>query len=92
MAVVVRIPTVLRPTTGNKDEISAPPGTVGAVLETLGKQYPEFKSRITAESGKLRAYLNIFVNDEDIRFAKDLETPVKDGDEVSIIPSIAGGR
>jgi len=91
MAVVVRIPTVLRPTTGNKDEISAPPGTVGAVLEALGKQYPEFRSRITGESGKLRPYLNVFVNDEDIRFAKDLDTPVKDGDEVSIIPSIAGG-
>jgi molybdopterin synthase sulfur carrier subunit len=91
MAVVVRIPTVLRPTTGNKDEIAVPPGTVGAVLEALGKQYPEFRSRITAESGRLRPYLNVFVNDEDIRFAQDLETQVKDGDEVSIIPSIAGG-
>jgi molybdopterin synthase sulfur carrier subunit len=92
MPVVVRIPTVLRPTTGNKDEITAPAGTIGAILEALGKQYPEFRSRITAESGRLRPYLNVFVNDEDIRFAKDLETPVKDGDEVSIIPSIAGGR
>ena len=91
MAVVVRIPTVLRPTTGNNDEISVSPGSVGAVLEALGKQYPEFRSRITAESGKLRPYLNVFVNDEDIRFAKDLDTLVKDGDEISIIPSIAGG-
>jgi MoaD family protein len=65
---------------------------VGAVLETLGKQYPEFRSRITADSGRLRPYLNVFVNDQDIRFAQDLETPVNDGDEVSIIPSIAGGR
>ncbi len=92
MPVVVRIPTVLRPTTGNKGEIDAEPGTVGAVLENLGKQFPEFKSRITADSGKLRPYLNVFVNDEDIRFAQDLATPVKDGDEISIIPSIAGGR
>ena len=92
MPVVVRIPTVLRPTTGNKDEIAVAPGTVGGVLEALGRDYPEFRKRITAESGKLRPYLNVFVNDEDIRFAKDLETPVKDGDEVSIIPSIAGGR
>ena len=92
MPVVVRIPTVLRPTTGNKDEISAPPGTVGAVLDALGREYPDFKNRITADSGKLRPYLNVFVNDEDIRFAQDLSTPVKDGDEISIIPSIAGGR
>ncbi|MBI4499931.1 MAG: MoaD family protein [Gemmatimonadetes bacterium] len=91
MAVVVRIPTVLRPTTGNKDEIAAAPGTVGAVLEALGQQYPDFRNRITADSGKLRPYLNVFVNDEDIRFAKNLDTPVNDGDEISIIPSIAGG-
>ena len=91
MPVVVRIPTVLRPTTGNKDEIPVAPGTVGAVLEALGKQYPELRSRITAESGRLRPYLNVFVNDEDIRFVQDLKTPVKDGDEVSSIPSIAGG-
>ncbi len=91
MGAIVRIPTVLRRTTADQDEIEVAPGTVGEVFAELGKQYPDFLSRITGDSGKLRTFLNVFINGDDIRFAEELDTPVQDGDEVSIIPSIAGG-
>ena len=92
MGVIVRIPTVLRRLTGGREELEASGSTVGEVFAELGKEHQEFLARITTESGQLRPFLNVFVNGEDIRFAQELETPVRDGDEVSIIPSIAGGR
>ena len=91
MAATVRIPTVLRKLTAGLDEVPATGDSVGDVLRTLGQSYPAFLERITLETGELRPFLNIFVNGDDIRFAQDLDTPVSDGDEISIIPSVAGG-
>lgn len=87
---VVRIPTPLRPHTGGLDSVEAEGGTVGAVLDHVGTRYPELKSRIF-ESGELRRFVNVYVNNEDIRYLEDLNTPVADKDEVSIIPAVAGG-
>jgi MoaD family protein len=92
MAVTVRIPTVLRKLTSDRDELSAEGATVGDVLDAVGREHGAFLRRITAEDGTLRPFLNVFVNGNDIRFEDSLGTPVRDGDEVSIIPSIAGGR
>ncbi len=91
MAVKVRIPTPLRKITNGKDEVLVQGGTVAEVIENLEKEYPGLKERICDESGKVRRFVNIYLNDEDIRFQKDIMTEVKDGDEISIIPAIAGG-
>lgn len=91
MSVTVRIPTVLRKLTGGHDEVPASGATVGEVFSQVGSEHAEFLDRIT-EGGEVRPFLNVFVNGDDIRFAQGLQTPVRDGDEVSIIPSIAGGR
>ena len=87
----VSIPTPLRPNAGGNATVEAAGETVGAVLADLGRQFPDINRRIFAAEGQLQQYVNVYVNDEDIRFADELETPVKDGDEVSIIPAIAGG-
>jgi molybdopterin converting factor small subunit len=91
MAVTVRIPTVLQKLARGQDEISASGGTVGEVLATVGTNYQELLARITTDEGLVKPFLNVFVNGDDIRFANDLQTSVHDGDEISIIPSIAGG-
>ena len=91
MAVKVRIPTPLRKITKGKDEVLTHGSTVGEVIENLEKEFPGLKERICDEAGKVRRFVNIYLNDEDIRFQKDLSTEVKDGDEISIIPAIAGG-
>ncbi len=87
----VRIPTPLRKLTNGKEEVSATGSTVGALIASLEAEYPGIKERICDEKGQVRRFVNIFANDEDIRFLKNLETPVKDGDEISIVPAIAGG-
>jgi len=92
MAINVRIPTPLRKLTKEKDIVQASGATVGALVEDLEKQFPGLKERICDERGELRRFVNIYLNEEDVRFAKGKETPVKDGDEISIIPAIAGGR
>ncbi len=91
MSVTVRIPTPLQKLTGDKPEISATGGTVQELLQDLDRQYPGFKDRLCDGQGRLRRFVNIYVNEEDIRFLKQEGTPLKDGDEVSIIPAIAGG-
>lgn len=91
MGVTVRVPTVLRKLTGDSAELVATGSTVAEVFRSVGEEHAAFLARITTETGELRPFLNVFVNGEDIRFANGLDTPVKDGDEVSIIPSIAGG-
>jgi molybdopterin synthase sulfur carrier subunit len=88
----VRIPTPLRKLTNGKEEVTASGGTVAELIGSLESQYPGIKERICDESGKVRRFVNIFANDEDIRFLKNLDTPIKDSDEVSIVPAIAGGR
>ncbi len=87
----VRIPTPLRKLTEGKEEVSAAGGTIGAVITSLEESYPGIKARICDDSGQVRRFVNIFANDEDIRFLKNLDTEVKDSDEISIVPAIAGG-
>jgi sulfur-carrier protein len=87
----VRIPTPLRKLTDGKEEVQATGATIGEILADLEKQYPGIKARICDDSGQVRRFVNIFANDEDIRFLANLDTPVKDTDEVSIVPAIAGG-
>lgn len=91
MAVKVRIPTPLQPAVGQKSEVEADGGTVRDVLADLDSRYPGIKSRIYDDDGKLRRFVNIYVNDEDIRFLQGEDTALKEGDEVSIVPAIAGG-
>jgi molybdopterin synthase sulfur carrier subunit len=88
----IRIPTPLRKLTNGKEEVAAAGGTIGALLANLETQYPGIKERICDESGQVRRFVNIFANDEDIRFLQNLDTPVKESDEISIVPAIAGGR
>ncbi len=87
----ITIPTPLRPQTGGLDKVEASGATVGDTLKALGDQYPEFLNRIFEEDGELRGFVNVYLNNEDIRFLDDLDTPVKDGDEINIIPAVAGG-
>ena len=91
MAVIVRIPTPLQGLTNNLSEVAAEGGTIRDLMSDLDLKYPGLKARLYDDAGKLRRFVNVYVNDEDIRFLENEETPVKDGSEVSIIPSIAGG-
>lgn len=90
MAVKVRIPTPLQKLTQGKEEVEGVPGTIIDIIADLDKRFPGIGERIS-EGGKIRRFVNIYVNEEDIRFLKAENTTVKDGDEVSIIPAIAGG-
>lgn len=92
MPVNVRIPTPLRKLTDNRDQVAAEGATVGAVINDLEKKHPGLKERLCDEDGKVRRFVNVFLNDEDIRFLENLNTPVKDGDELALVPAIAGGR
>ena len=91
MAIVVRIPTPLQKLTSDKAEVTAAGATVQEILQDLDRQYPGLKERLCDPNGRLRRFVNIYVNEEDIRFLKQESTPLKDGDELSIIPAIAGG-
>ena len=91
MEVHVRIPTPLRKLAGERDVIHAKGSTVGEVLRWLTETYPGLKERLHDEQGGVRRFINIYVNDEDIRFIQNLETPLNEGDQISIIPAIAGG-
>ncbi|MFW5925508.1 MAG: MoaD/ThiS family protein [Myxococcota bacterium] len=91
MAVNVRIPTPLRTLTGGKDEVPTDGTTVAQVIENLDKAHPGIKERLCDEKG-VRRFVNIYANDEDIRFLENLDTQLKDGDTLSIVPAIAGGR
>lgn len=88
----VRIPTPLRKLTNGQEEVVASGKNVGELLVDLEKKYPGIQSRICDESGQVRRFVNIFQNDEDIRFLQNLDTPVKESDEISIVPAIAGGE
>jgi len=90
MAVKVRIPTPLQRLTQGREEVEVKAGTVIGLVNDLDAQYPGIAERIS-EGGKVRRFVNIYVNEEDIRFLQAEQTPVKDGDEVSIVPAIAGG-
>ena len=88
----VRIPTPLRKLTNGAEEVSAAGSNIGELIADLEKQFPGLKERLCDDSGKVRRFVNIFANDEDIRFLQNLETPIKDEDEISIVPAIAGGN
>lgn len=90
MPVKVHIPTPMRPHTGGQAVVEASGATVKAVLDNLGQQHPGLTGRIF-DNGQLRRFVNIYVNDEDIRYLDNLNSAVKDGDEVSIIPAVTGG-
>ena len=90
MAVNVKIPTPLRAATDGDATAAVEGETVGEVLDALYARYGELRSRI-AEDGGLRRFVNVYVGEEDIRFLDGLETPVRDGDEVTILPAVAGG-
>ncbi len=90
MAVNVKIPTQLRAATDGESTAEVEGATVGEVLDSLYERYGELRSRI-AEDGGLRRFVNVYVGGEDIRFLDGLDTPVRDGDEVTILPAVAGG-
>ena len=89
--VIVHIPTALRPQVGDQESLEVTGPTVGDVLGSLQNQYPEFGKRLYKSDGELNRFINVYVNDEDIRFLDNLNTPLNPGDEVSIVPAIAGG-
>ena len=91
MAVTILIPTPLRKFTSEQEAVTVEPGTVATLMTSLEAQFPGIGKRLTDESGELRRFINIYVNEEDIRFLQGKETPINDGDAVSIVPAIAGG-
>lgn len=91
MSVKVRIPAPLKKLTGNLSEVEAKSKNIAELVEDLEKKFPGMKERLYDETGKIRRFINIYVNEQDIRFLENENTPLKDGDEVSIIPAIAGG-
>ena len=91
MAIKVRIPTPLMKLTDNQSEVSAEGETISDIIDNLENQFNGIKERICEENGAPRRFINIYVNEEDIRFLEGEKTVVKDGDEISIIPAIAGG-
>jgi molybdopterin synthase sulfur carrier subunit len=90
-SVKVRIPTPLRKLTNNEELVYINALTVGGVINALQTRFPGIQERLVDEKGEVRRFVNVYVNEEDIRFLKNRETPLKDGDEISIIPAIAGG-
>jgi molybdopterin synthase sulfur carrier subunit len=92
MPVKVLIPTPLRNLTNNAAEVSADAASVTALIEALEKAHPGLKDRLCDDAGKLRRFVNVYLNEEDIRFLNGEATALKDGDEVSIVPAIAGGN
>ena len=92
MAINVRIPTPLRNLTENLEVISAEGNNISEIIDDLQRSYPGLGERICDENGEVRRFLNIYINNEDIRFQDGKQTPVNDGDELSIIPAIAGGN
>lgn len=92
MSILVRIPTPLQKLVDGKTEVEVNAGTLREAVETLASQNNEFKTRLLDDNGELRRFVNVYVNEEDVRFLQKLDTPLKDGDEVSIVPAIAGGK
>jgi molybdopterin converting factor small subunit len=91
MSVTVRIPTQLRTLSGGASEVQVEGATVAEVLKALDAAHPGFHGRLYDDQGGLRRFVNVFVADEDVRFAQGLETPVAAGETVSIVPAVAGG-
>ena len=88
----ILVPTPLRQYAGKQSSIEVPAATVGEALSALTSKYPDLRKHLYNDEGKLRAFVNVYLNDDDIRYLKNDDTAVKDGDTLSIVPSIAGGR
>jgi molybdopterin converting factor small subunit len=94
MAVEVRIPTILRPYTGDRKSVEAEGASLSALIDDLESHHPGIKDRLVEDKGgsiDLRRFVNVYVNDEDVRFLGGLEAPVSDGDQVVVLPAVAGG-
>jgi sulfur-carrier protein len=91
MSVSVRVPTILRTYTKGESEVAAEGSTLSEVLDSLDSAYPGIKGRVVDEQGKLRRFVNVYVGNEDVRFAEGLDTDTPDGAQVSVIPAVAGG-
>lgn len=91
MSVTVRIPTPMRKLTEEQKQVEANGSSVAEIITNLGKRFPQLVERICDENGDVRRFINVYLNDEDIRFKNGKNTPVSDGDVLSIIPAIAGG-
>jgi molybdopterin synthase sulfur carrier subunit len=91
MSVRVRVPTPLRKYTQGADEVNAQGSNVKSLVDDLEKNYPGIRERICDETGKVRRFVNVYVNGDDIRFLQNLDTTLKEGDSISIVPAIAGG-
>lgn len=91
MSATVHVPTPLRKLTSSQAEVEIEAGTVAELVSNLEKAYSGMGEKLLDETGAIRRYVNVYVNDEDIRFLDGMDTPLKDGDSVSIVPAIAGG-
>lgn len=91
MSIVVRIPTPLRKVTNGDDKVTVEGSTLGGIIDSMESQYPGIKGRLCDDQGQLRNFVNIYVNGEDVRFLDGMGTPTNSGDEVSIVPAVAGG-
>lgn len=92
MAIEVRVPALLQKLVGTSKSVRGEGKTVGQLLDYLESHHPGLKARVVTEEGKLHPFINVYLNDEDIRFLGELETPLSDGDVISILPAIAGGE
>ena len=91
MAIEVRIPTILRQYTGGAKSVHASGGSLGSLIDDLDANHPGIKSRLVTDQGTLHRFVNVYVNDEDVRFTGALDTGLSDGDSVTILPAVAGG-
>ena len=91
MSVTVRLPTIMRSNAGGQSEISAQGDTIGEVIDDVVRQFPGTATHLKAPDGGVHRFVNVYLNDEDVRYLGSLETPVADGDTVSILPAVAGG-
>ncbi len=91
MSVAVRLPTVLRPSAGGAASVTVEGETVGGIFEDLVRQYPDLRAQLLTETGELHRHLNVFLNDDDIRYLGKLEAKVGDGDTLTLMPAVAGG-
>ena len=91
MTVEVKIPTVLRKHTNNEAVLQASGATIRELIEDISGKFPDFKEKVLAEGGELHRFINVYANDEDVRYLEGLDTKVSDGDSVAILPAVAGG-
>jgi molybdopterin synthase sulfur carrier subunit len=91
MSIAVKVPTILRTYTGGTADVTVSGATLADALADLEAQYPGIGARVLDDEGRLRRFVNVYVNDDDVRFLEDLQTPTPDGSSISIIPAVAGG-